>query len=77
MEQHILIRIFSLQGTNGYDIKSKDVLINSLPTTLIDIDTKEVQQTNELRLHLTTRFEFLRLYLSQILEGEAPVFPTK
>ena len=59
-------------------MESKDVILNSLPTTYIDIDSKEIKQTGELHVHYSTRAEFLKLELQQLLKGEeTPIFPTK
>ena len=59
-------------------MESKDVILNSLPTTYIDIDSKEIMQTGELHLHYSTRAEFLRIELSQLLKGdECLIFPTR
>ena len=59
-------------------MNSKDVILNTLPTTFIDIDSKEVKQTCDLQDHYSTRVEFLKLELQQLLEGQpTPVFPTK
>jgi len=62
----------------GDIMESKDVILNSLPTTYIDIDSKEILQTGELHLHYSTRAEFLRIELSQLLKGdECLIFPTR
>lgn len=59
-------------------MNSKDVILNSRPTTFIDIDSKEVKQTGELHMHFAMKLEFLKLDLQQLLEGlVTPVFPTK
>ena len=59
-------------------VNSKDVILNTLPTTYIDIDSKEVKQTSELNIHFSARGEFLKLELQQLLKGErTPIFPTK
>eukprot|EP00112_Aurelia_sp_Birch-Aquarium-sp1_P011440 Seg2406.3 transcript_id=Seg2406.3/GoldUCD/mRNA.D3Y31 product="Guanine nucleotide exchange C9orf72-like" protein_id=Seg2406.3/GoldUCD/D3Y31 len=71
-----------LQGlvrpSSGNTMQSKDVILSNLPTTYIDIDTREVRQTSEIHEHQSTRLEFLKLELRQLLEGkEMPIFPTK
>ena len=59
-------------------MQSKDVILSNLPTTYIDVDTREVRQTSEIHEHQSTRLEFLKLELRQLLEGkEMPIFPTK
>ncbi len=59
-------------------MESKDVILNSFPTTLINVNTKDVQQTGEMQVHFKTRLEFLKLDLQQIMkEEEIPLFPTK
>eukprot|EP00794_Sanderia_malayensis_P007923 gene7923-8778_t len=69
---------FSL--VNGVSIESRDVVLSSFPTTLINVDNKDVQQTSTMQDHLRKRLEYLRLDLEQMLKDEEedpPIFPTK